>query len=274
MCTIVGDYIIDFYCIAINIGFEQERYTVFKDNGQLSRIPIIKENGQKSELTFGVIVTLTLGSDPTTATADVDFFASPPIQRQDLGDLEQFITYVFEIYDDSPPVPEPTETFQIQLSLEDEGLTNVNLAASSGSLFATATIVIIDDDGKRLCLRYIILMCHIAFMVPTNCLTALKKRHNCPATLMYPGLKRHCLGTWDLYTVWGAGAFQTPTHYGTSVIVRLQFREELYFANPTSIHLEIATVVIESKLSLLSFPITLFSLLHKFGIACCPVRLH
>ena len=133
---------------AINVGFEQERYTVFEAtdaNGQLIPIPIIKENGQKSELTFEVIATLTLGSGPTAAQLDEDFFSNPPVRRQDFDPDEQEIDYLFELSGDN--VPEPTETFQIQLSLVDEGLTNINLAASGGSLFTTATVVIIDDDG-------------------------------------------------------------------------------------------------------------------------------
>ena len=138
---------------AINVGFEQERYTVFEATdatGQQIPIPIIKENGQESELTFEIIATLTLGSGPTAAQPGEDFQADPPVQRQDFDVDEQVISYRFELFNDTlhnPGVPEPTETFQIQLSLPDEGLTNVNLGASGGSLFATVTVVIIDDDG-------------------------------------------------------------------------------------------------------------------------------
>ena len=80
-----------------------------------------------------------------------DFEANPPIQRQDFDFDLQEIDYHFELFDDTPEnpnVPEPIETFQIQLSLVDEGLTNINLGASGGSLFSTATVVIIDNDGK------------------------------------------------------------------------------------------------------------------------------
>ena len=143
------------YYTAINIGFEQERYTVFEAiegaPDKLIPIPIIKENGQKSELTFQVIATLTLGSGPTAAQPGEDLEANPPVQRQPFRPDEQEIDYRFELFDDTPEnpdVPELTETFQIQLSLADEGLTNINLAAGGGSLFATATIVIIDDDGS------------------------------------------------------------------------------------------------------------------------------
>ncbi len=142
-----------FHCAAINIGFEQERYTVSEAidaNGEIILIPIIKENNQQTEITFEVIATLTLGSGPTAAQPDEDFEANPPVQRQNFDADEQEIDYGFELFDDSPAnpnVPEPIETFQIQLSLEDQGVTNINLAASRGSLFATATVVIIDDDG-------------------------------------------------------------------------------------------------------------------------------
>ena len=138
---------------AINVGFEQERYTVFEAieaTGQLIPIPIIKENGQESELTFEVIGILTLGSGPTAAQPGKDFEANPPVQRELFHPDEQEIDYRFELFDDTPvypDVPELTETFQIQLSLTNDGLTNINLAASGGSLFATATVVIIDDDG-------------------------------------------------------------------------------------------------------------------------------
>ena len=66
-----------FHYSAINIGFEQERYTVYEAlnaTGRLSQIPIIKENGQESELTFEVIAALTLGSGPTAAQQEEDFF--------------------------------------------------------------------------------------------------------------------------------------------------------------------------------------------------------
>ncbi len=139
-----------FSCTALNIGFEQERYTVLEADatGDLTRIPIIKENDQKSELTFAVIATLILGSGFGAARVDPpgqDFAANPRVQRQDFDPEEQEIGYAFELLDDS--VPEPTETFQILLSL---GLasSSVSLGASGGSLFTAATIVIIDDDGK------------------------------------------------------------------------------------------------------------------------------
>jgi hypothetical protein len=136
----------------LNIGFEQEIYTVYEEfnaTGELIPIPIVKENNQLSELTFEVIATLTLGSGPTAAQPGEDFEANPPVQRQNFDADEQEINYQFELFDDTPEnpnVPEPPETFQIQLSLEDMGLTNINLGASGGSLFATATVVIIDDD--------------------------------------------------------------------------------------------------------------------------------
>jgi len=117
--------------------------------GDLIRIPIVKENDQESELTFEVISTLILGSGFGAARADRpgrDIFANPRVQREDFDPDEQEIDYAFELFYDS--VPEPTETFQIQLSLANEGLTSVNLGASGGSLFTTATIVIVDDDGK------------------------------------------------------------------------------------------------------------------------------
>ena len=139
---------------AINIGFEQERYTVFEADvsGLLTRIPIVKENDQESELTFEVIATLILGSGFGAARVDLpgqDFAAIPRVQFQDFDPDEQVIEYLFGLIDDS--VPEPIETFQIQLSLANVGLTSVNLEATGGSLFATATIVIIDDDGKLVC---------------------------------------------------------------------------------------------------------------------------
>ena len=110
--------------------------------GDLTRIPIIKENNQPSEITFEVIATPTLGSGPTAAQPGEDFDANPQVQRQDFTPNEQEIDYLFELFDDT--LPEPTETFQIQLSLEDEGLPNINIG---GSLFATATVAITDDDG-------------------------------------------------------------------------------------------------------------------------------
>ena len=119
--------------------------------GDLTRIPIIKENNQQSEITFEVIATPSspsaLGSGPTAAQPGEDFDANPQVQRQDFTPNEQEIDYLFELFDDTPEnpnVPEPTETFQIQLSLEDEGLPNINIG---GSLFATATVAITDDDG-------------------------------------------------------------------------------------------------------------------------------
>ena len=156
MCT--RDYIIDFYCIAINIGFEQERYTVFEAtdaNGQLIPIPIVKENGQESELTFVIIAILTLGSGPTAAQPNEDFIAAPRVQRLNFDADQQVIYYRFELWDDF--YPEPTETFHIQLFLANEGFTNINLGASGFNLFAAATVVIIDDDGKRLCVYIIFL---------------------------------------------------------------------------------------------------------------------
>ena len=131
----------------MNIGFEQERYTVFEANatGDFTFIPIIKENDQESELTFEVTVTLILESNPTAAVEGEDFFAEPHVQNIRFKSNIQEVDYVFEVLDDYPGVPELTETFQIQLSLEDEGPANVNLGASGGSLFATVTIVIIDD---------------------------------------------------------------------------------------------------------------------------------
>ena len=141
---------VSFHCAAINIGFEQERYTVFEAfnaTGELIPIPIIKENNQQSEITFEVISTILLGNGPTAAQPNEDFEANPPVQRQDFDADEQEIDYRFDLLDDTPTnpnVPEPIETFQIQLSLEDEGLQDINIG---GSLFATATVVIIDDDG-------------------------------------------------------------------------------------------------------------------------------
>ena len=110
--------------------------------GDLTRIPIIKENNQQSEITFLVISTILLGSGPTAAQPNEDFDVSPPVLLQDFDADEQEINYFFELFDDA--LPEPTETFQIQLSLVDEGLQDINIG---GSLFATATVVIIDDDG-------------------------------------------------------------------------------------------------------------------------------
>ena len=148
-----GIGIISFHCTALNIGFIQERYTVyegFNATGELIPIPIIKENNQQSEITFEVITVLTLGSGPTAAQPGEDFEANPPVQRPVFDADEQEINYHLELFDDSPAnpnVPELTETFQIQLSLKDEGLPNINIGASGGTLFATATVVIIDDDG-------------------------------------------------------------------------------------------------------------------------------
>ena len=76
-----------FHYSAINIGFEQERYTVYEalnGTGSLSRIPFIKENGQESELTFEVIAALTLGSGPTAAQLVEDFFVDSAVQRSSL----------------------------------------------------------------------------------------------------------------------------------------------------------------------------------------------
>ena len=93
-----------------------------------------------------------------------DFFTNTPVQRQEFDADEQEIDYRFELLDDTPAnpnVPEPIETFQIQLSLEDEGLTYINLGASGGSLFATATVVIIDDDGKLLIYKCLCMIVYI-----------------------------------------------------------------------------------------------------------------
>ena len=117
--------------------------------GDLTRIPIVKENNQETELTFQVIGTLILGSGFGAARVDppgADFAAIPRVQRQNFDPDEQEIEYVFELINDD--IPEATETFEIQLSLANEELISVNLGAAGGSLFATATIVIIDDDGK------------------------------------------------------------------------------------------------------------------------------
>ena len=127
-------------------------FEAFNATGQLIPIPIIKENNQLSELTFEVIATLTLGSGPMAAQPGEDFDAFPQVQRQDFDPDEQEIEYVFELFDED--ILEPLETFQIQLSLADEGLTSVDLEAVGGSLFATATIVIVDDGkliGRMLC---------------------------------------------------------------------------------------------------------------------------
>ena len=93
---------------------------------------------------------LALGSGPTAAQPGEDFLVTPAVQRRLFDPDEQRIFYFFELIDDTPELsnaPEPTETFQIQLSLADEGFTNINVGASGGSLFATATVVTIDDDG-------------------------------------------------------------------------------------------------------------------------------
>ena len=112
---------------------------------ELIAIPIIKENGPESELTFEVIATLESGFIAAAQLGE-DFDAFPPEQRQDFYADEEEIFYIFEVFNDDDP--ENTETFQIQLSPPaDEELTNINLAAIGGSLFATTTIVIIDDDG-------------------------------------------------------------------------------------------------------------------------------
>ena len=72
-------------------------------------------------------------------------FDANTFQRQDFLPDEQEIYFHFELFDDTPAVPalpEPTEAFQIHLlSLADDF---INIG---GSLFATATIVILDDDG-------------------------------------------------------------------------------------------------------------------------------
>ena len=131
--------------------------------GDLTQIPIVKENDQLSELTFEVIAIAKLGSGPMAARLDPpgqDFAATPRVQDQDFDPFEQEIVYMFELFDDSSP--EPAETFQIQLSLTDEGMVSsrVSLGAAGGSLFATATIVIVDDDGK-LCHRYYLWLCNV-----------------------------------------------------------------------------------------------------------------
>ena len=133
---------------AISIGFEQDRYTVhevFGAFGEVIPIPIIKENNQLSELTIEVIATLTLGHSSTAAQLGEDFIADPPVQRQDFNANEEKIEYLFELLDDD--IPELIETFQIELSLVNEGLTVINLGTSGGSVFPTATVVIINDDG-------------------------------------------------------------------------------------------------------------------------------
>ena len=126
---------------AITIGFEQEFYTVFEAfnaTGELTRIPVIKRNNQRSETTFEVTVSLVAGN---SATEGADFFAQDGY-REDFRADEQIINFPFILLRDQ--APEGEEFFQIELSLSSD---TPSVSVGGGSVYSRATVIIVDEDG-------------------------------------------------------------------------------------------------------------------------------
>ena len=137
---------------ALIIGFEQDSYTVSESDayGQLTIIPIIKGNNQRSELTFRLTSNIVPGSYPNAANIDYytdrDIIADLVQKRDFLPDL-QSVSFRFELIDDDEP--EAVEVFQVELSLYEPGL-SINLGgmlADGSALFASTQIFIVDNDG-------------------------------------------------------------------------------------------------------------------------------
>ena len=138
-------------------------YTFFEANATFNTIPIIKGGNQRSELTFSLRASIIRGSDANAAETDQssndrDILAGETQDRVFRPD-QQSVPFQFELIGDFDP--EPTENFQVELSLEESGL-NVNLGGmveidgSTSVLFSSAQIVIIDDDGELVCCRGIL----------------------------------------------------------------------------------------------------------------------
>ena len=138
-------------------------YTFFEANDTFTMIPIIKGGNQRSELTFSLRASIIRGSDANAAETDQDSsdrdILARETQDRTFRPAQQSVPFVFELIDDDDP--EPTEDFQVELSLEESGL-NVNLGGvveidgSISVLFSSARIVIIDDDGELVCCRGIL----------------------------------------------------------------------------------------------------------------------
>ena len=127
---------------AITIGFQQELYTVFEvfnATGQLTQIPIVKSNNQRSEITFEVTVSLVTGN---SATEGADFFAQDGY-REDFRADEQMINFPFILLRDQ--TPEGEEFFQIELSLSSD---TPGVSVGGGDVYSSATVVIVDEDGQ------------------------------------------------------------------------------------------------------------------------------
>ncbi len=146
---------------ALIIGFEQNSYTVYESlnaTGELVRIPVIKGNNQLSELRFLLTVIAISGSGPNAANINrLDTFHWDVLTHlhsdYTFSSDEQSIHFPFELYDDLEI--EALEVFEIELSLvrEESGL-NIELGgtlADGRSLFASAQIFIVDNDGQLVC---------------------------------------------------------------------------------------------------------------------------
>ena len=138
---------------ALIIGFEQNSYTVSESDafGQLTIIPIIKGNNQRSELTFWLTSNIIKGSGP--GAANIGFYTDRDIntdlvQKREFLPDQQSLSFRFELIDDDEP--EAVEVFQVELSLYYEPGLNVNLGgmlADGSALFASTQISIVDNDG-------------------------------------------------------------------------------------------------------------------------------
>ena len=135
---------------ALIIGFEQSSYTVSESDafGQLTIIPIIKGNNQRSELTFWLTSIIVPGSGPNAANIDYtdrDIIADLVQKRDFLPDL-QSVSFRFELIDDDEP--EAVEVFQVELLYESRLSINLGgMLADGSALFASTQIFIVDNDG-------------------------------------------------------------------------------------------------------------------------------
>ena len=132
---------------AITIGFEQNSYTV-REALNATRIPIIKGNNQRSEITFLLVSTISTGGGPNPANLTDDIIADT-VQSKDFLPDEQSLPFEFQLVNDD--IVEAVEVFQVELSLgsEETGI-SVNLGgriADGSTLFASTEVFIIDDDG-------------------------------------------------------------------------------------------------------------------------------